>query len=198
MDAAQALILDQGFAGTSVDAIIERAGVTKGAFFHHFPAKADLARALVERYAAEDAEHLEETMARAERLSRDPLQQLLVFVGLAEEAMAELTEPYPGCLFASYVYEAQLFDEGTHEVIRGAVLLWRGRLRRKLEEVSTYHPPRVDVDLDALADLMWAIFEGSFILSKTMRDPAAVSSQLRQYRTYLELLFGAAGERRAR
>lgn len=193
MDAAEMLILEHGFAGTPVDAIIGEAGVTKGAFFHHFPSKSDLARALVERYAAADAEHLEENMARAERLSRDPLQQLLIFVGLFEESMGELTEPFPGCLFASYVYEAQLFDAGTHELIRRAVLQWRKRLREKLEEVAASYPPRVDVDLDALADLMWATFEGSFILSKTMRDPAAVSAQLRQYRTYLELLFDAAG-----
>lgn len=193
MDAAEMLILEHGFAGTPVDAIIGQAGVTKGAFFHHFPSKSDLARALVERYAAADAEHLEENMARAERLSRDPLQQLLIFVGLFEESMGELTEPFPGCLFASYVYEAQLFDAGTHELIRRAVLQWRKRLREKLEEVAALYPPRVDVDLHALADLMWGTFEGSFILSKTMRDPAAVSSQLRQYRTYLELLFDAAG-----
>ena len=191
MDVAETLILDHGFAGTSVEAIIERAEVTKGAFFHHFPSKTDLAQALVERYAELDAGHLEANMARAERLSRDPLQQLLIFVGLFEETMAELTSPYPGCLFASYCYESRLFDEETHEVISGAMLRWRERLGAKLREVAEHHPPRLPVDLDAVADAMTAILEGGFILSKTLKEPETVAAQLRQYRNYLELLFDA-------
>lgn len=64
-----------------MDEIIASAGTTKGGFFHHFPTKQALARGLVERYVADDMELLEALMARAERLSDDPLQQLLLFVG---------------------------------------------------------------------------------------------------------------------
>ena len=81
MDAAEALILGQGFAATSVDSVIAKAGATKGAFFYHFKTKADLAQALVERYAELDLGHLHTNMARAEALSRDPLQQLPVLEG---------------------------------------------------------------------------------------------------------------------
>lgn len=189
LDAAEALILEHGFAATPVDAIIERAGLTKGAFFHHFPAKTELARALVERYAAADAAHLEEYLARAERLARDPVQQVLVFVGLFEEAMEELDAPSPGCLFASYCYEAGIFDAETHAVIRRAILHWRERLGAKLRAAAAQQPPRVEVDLDALTDMMFVIFEGAFVLSRTMDDRRAVGAQLRLYRTTLELLF---------
>lgn len=193
MDAAQALILDHGFAATSVDAVVQRAGVTKGAFFHHFESKTELAHALIERYAAGDAASLETTMERAERLSGDPLQQLLLFVGLSAEAMDELDGgPPPGCLFASYCYEAQLFDAHTHGVIRRATAHWRERLGAKIREAAAVHPPRLAVDLDALADMLWVIFEGAFILSRTTKDPKAVAAQVRQYRSYLELLFGGA------
>lgn len=189
MDTAESLILEQGYAATSVDAIVSGAGVTKGAFFHHFPSKLELAHTLVERWAGLDEAHLAENMARAERLSRDPLQQLLLFVGLFEESMASLTEPYPGCLLASTVHEAELFDEATHERIRRSVTAWRERLGAKLREVAAEHPPKLAVDLDAVADQMWSTFEGAFILSRTMRSPGAVADQLRQYRNYLELLF---------
>ena len=37
------MILDHGFGSTTVDAVVGRAGITKGAFFHHFAAKTDLA-----------------------------------------------------------------------------------------------------------------------------------------------------------
>lgn len=189
LDVAQELILSHGFAGTPVDAIIQGAGVTKGAFFHHFASKGELARTLLERYAAADAEHLEGTMAKAERLTADPLQQLLLFVGLLEEDLREHADPVLGCLFASYAYAAQLFDEPTLELIRTSVVAWRGRLREKLEAAAAEHALRVDVDLEAVADLLWVVFEGAFILARTERRSEHLARQLRQYRSYLEALF---------
>src|SRR5687768_14488832 len=85
LDAAQALILDHRFGATTVDAVVTRAGITKGAFFHHFGSKSDLARALVERYAVLDKQHLEHQMERAAKLATDPLQQMLVLIALYEE-----------------------------------------------------------------------------------------------------------------
>lgn len=193
MDAAEGLVLETGFAATSIDRLIQRAGVTKGTFFYHFDSKQALARALVERYAALDLGHLSDNLARAERLSRDPLQQLVIFVGLFQEAAADLSEPYPGCLFGAYCYEAGLFDDATLEIIRDSMRTWRSRLGGKLRQIAAERPPRFEVDLDSLADMLTVIFEGAFILSKTLRDPAVVAAQLGHYRNYLELLF-APGE----
>lgn len=190
MDAAEALILDVGYSASSVDRIVERAEVTKGSFFYHFDNKAALARALVERYAEADLGHLETNMGRAEKLSRDPLQQLLIFIGLFQEAAEELTEPYPGCLFGSYCYEAGVFDDEILVTIRKTMQRWREELGAKLREVAAEHPPRLDVDLDSLADMMTVVFEGSFIVSKTLSDPRVVARQLGHFRGYLELLFG--------
>lgn len=190
MDAAEALILDQGFAGTSVQQVIERAGITKGTFFYHFDTKQELAHALVDRYAAMDRRHLEEGMARAEREHEDPLEQMLAFLHEFEEEAEALTEPYPGCLFASYCYQHGLLDRRTMELVEGAVLLWRRRLTGKLREVAERHPPRHDVDLEALADMLWVIFEGAFILSRTLNEPQAVARQLALYRVALRQLFG--------
>jgi TetR/AcrR family transcriptional regulator, transcriptional repressor for nem operon len=192
MDAAQDLILQQGFAATSIDQIIERTGITKGAFFYHFGSKSDLAHALVERYAALDAEHLERTLDRAERLGRDPLQQVLVFVGLLQEEAHELTEPFAGCLYASYCYEAQLFDERTFGVVRTGVRHWRERFRAKLQAAMDQHPPRLPATAEELAGMILAVFEGSFVLSKILAEPALLAEQLGHYRNYLELLFAPA------
>lgn len=46
MDAAEELLLRHGLAGTTVEAVIEKAGVTKGSFFYHFDSKDGLARSL--------------------------------------------------------------------------------------------------------------------------------------------------------
>jgi TetR/AcrR family transcriptional repressor of nem operon len=189
MDTAEALILDQGFAATSVDRIIDRAGITKGAFFYHFASKRALALALVERFAYADRGTLENGLARAEAETADPREQVLRFVdGFIEEAEA-LTEPYPGCLFASYCYQAELFDARTHEVIRNAMDAWRQQLGAKFDQLMQVCPPAAPVEPAELADLITVIFEGAFIVSKTRRDPAAVAGHLRHYRQYLALLF---------
>jgi len=193
MDAAQDLVLQQGFAATSIDQIIERTGVTKGGFFYHFTSKSDLAHALVERYAAVDAEHLERTLDRAERLGRDPLQQVLTFVGLLHEEAAELTEPFAGCLYASYCYEAQLFDQHTFAVVRSGVQHWRERFRGKLQAVIDQHHPCLPTTAEELSGMVLALFEGSFILSRVLAEPQYVAEQLGQYRNYLELLFAPQG-----
>lgn len=189
MDAAEELILDRGFAATTVDEIIEGAGMTKGTFFYHFDTKADLAHALVERYAEMDRRHLEEGLSRAERESDDPLEQLLLFVRGFEEEAEALTEPYPGCLFASYCYQNSLFDRRTQQVVERAILRWRERVTAKLREAASRHGMREEVDLDALADALWVAFEGAFILSKTLREPRAIAPQLALYRSTLRLLF---------
>lgn len=42
LDAAAALFTRQGFAGTSIDGVMHRAGLTRGAFYAHFTAKEEL------------------------------------------------------------------------------------------------------------------------------------------------------------
>jgi TetR/AcrR family transcriptional repressor of nem operon len=190
LDSAERLVIDQGFAATTVDAVLSGAGATKGAFFHHFASKAELARALVDRYAAQDVAALEDFMARAEAESDDPAEQAVAFVRLFEEAADELAGAQPGCLYVSYVYEKQLFDDGTNDIIVDAVVAWRERLRQKLEEAAAAHPPRLPVDLGSLADQVFTVFEGGFILARTMRDPTHLRTQLTHLRHYLELLFG--------
>jgi TetR/AcrR family transcriptional repressor of nem operon len=188
LDAAEKLVLEQGFGGSSVDEIIASAGTTKGGFFHHFSTKQALALGLVERYVAEDMQLLEDLLARAERLSDDPLQQLLLFIGLQEELADDLGDGR-GCLYASIMYEKELVDERTRDLIAEAVRAWRARTRAKLNEVVAKYPPRVPIDLDALADQGLAVYEGTFVLSRALDEPELLRGQLRHFRTYLELLF---------
>ena len=187
LDAAEELILDYGFGGTTVDAVIERAQLTKGAFFHHFDSKADLGRALIERYASLDRELLETTMERAERLGRKPLEQVQIFLGLLEERMED-DQPHPGCLFASYCYQNQLFDAQTLAVGEHSFRLWRERLAQKFREAGKDHPRLAELDPVDLADMLLATLEGGFILSRIYAQPDAIARQLNHYRNYLDLL----------
>lgn len=189
LDATQELVIAQGFAGTSVDEVIAAAGTTKGALFHHFSSKQELGRALVERYAAEDGVILEDITARSERLSRDPLQQLLIFVGLLMETTEQQMRVSPGCLFASFCYERQLVDVATQRLIAASLQRWNDHIRLKLDEIARRYPPRASVDLEALADQVITLIEGTYVLVRALGDPSLIRGQLDQFRTYLELLF---------
>jgi TetR/AcrR family transcriptional repressor of nem operon len=192
LDAAQEGIDRNGFAATSIERIIAGAGVTKGTFFYHFKTKNDLARALIDRFAAADREVLIGGMSRAENLSDDPLQQLLIFVGLMIEVAQELDEtPHPGCLIATYCFEGGLFDEDTKAVIADAITGWRQVVGDKLRAAAAATPPVKDVDLDSLADMISVLFEGAFVVARSTTTRAVFVDQLRHYRTYLQLLFGA-------
>lgn len=190
LDAAQAMILDRGFAGVSVERLIQSLGLTKGAFFHHFRNKNDLARSLIRRYADEGLQLFKDSLARARKLSDDPLQQFLIIIGLYEEMFAGLTEPYPGCLLASYVYELQQFDAETRAIINEEFLLSRVELSQLIREIMQKYPPRREVDPVSLADGFMSVFEGAFILSKSLNDADITLKQLRHYKAYVELLFG--------
>ena len=49
IDAAAALFAADGYSATSLDMVVARAGVTKGALYHHFQGKQDLFAAVYER-----------------------------------------------------------------------------------------------------------------------------------------------------
>ncbi len=52
MEVALGLFSQHGYDATSVDQICQGAGVSKGAFYHHFPSKQDLFLALMEAWLA--------------------------------------------------------------------------------------------------------------------------------------------------
>jgi len=135
LDTAQEIVLKKGFSGSSIDEIIDAAGITKGGFFYHFRGKADLARSLMERYLQEDEAFFTAVIERAEELVDDPLQRVLVFLKLLAEAMGDLPGVHPGCLVASYTYESQQFDPAVREMAAAGVQRWRDIFRERFVPV---------------------------------------------------------------
>lgn len=190
LETAQRIVLERGFAATSVDAVLDGASVTKGAFFHHFPTKSELGHALLERYAAMDLEMLDTVMAAAEAETNDPAEQLIAFLRRFEEASDELAGVQPGCLFVSFIYEHQLNGDAGADIIVDTIRTWHERLLEKLEAAAAVHPPAAEVDMPSLADQVFTTFEGGFILARALDDPSRLRAQLSHLRHYLQLLFG--------
>lgn len=185
---AEKLILAKGYAGTTVDDILAATGLTKGAFFHHFKSKGDLARAVLERYAENDFALFEGWSDAADRASDDPLERLMLFIKSFETFLDELGEPFPGCVFASYTYESRQFGPEVHEYIRKRFATWMRLYEQKLAALLKERPVR-GVTAKGLAEMIATIVEGGFIMANAMGDATWLQRQSSQYRRYLELLF---------
>lgn len=72
MAAGRALFAERGFAAAGREDIVERAGVTRGALYHHFASKEDLFRAVYEEVEGE----LTEATITAAVTGSDPVEQL--------------------------------------------------------------------------------------------------------------------------
>jgi len=192
LDAAETLIMQHGFAGTSVDDILKGAGLTKGAFFHHFDGKGALARELVERHAQKDIAFFTDQARRAEERSNDPLEQVFLFMEEFEDYVSKLGDQPPGCIYAVYTYESMQFDPAINAFIAQSLRRWAALYEKKFEAVLARHKPAVPVTARDLAETIIAIIEGGFVLSRSYNDPLAVARLSRQFRQYIELLFAAS------
>jgi AcrR family transcriptional regulator len=190
LEVAEKIILQRGYSGTSIEEIIGEAGITKGGFFYHFKGKNDLARHLMLRYLDLDISFFNQLSERAQSLTEDPLQQLLLFLKLLAEAMADLPGAHPGCLIASFTYEAQQFDDEVRSLYTQGVLAWRQIFLGHLKEVARKYPMKIERPLEELADMLTSIIEGGIIMSKALDDENALPAQLLLYRDYIRLVFG--------
>lgn len=189
LDCAEAAVLEKGFAATSIDELIAGVGITKSGFFYHFRDKSELAKALVERYLEEEEVILDDLFARADELHEDPLHGFLVGLKLFAEMMANLPTMHPGCLVAAVCYQEQLFNSDVIELTASGVLGWRRRFRQRLDLIAQRYPPRIDVDLDALADMVTVLVEGGIIQSKILKDKSLLPQQILLYRDFIRAIF---------
>jgi AcrR family transcriptional regulator len=187
---AENIILQKGFSGASIDEIIAAANITKGGFFYHFKGKEDLARHLMIRYQKADDKFFNALFGRADSLSEDPLQQMLIFLKLLAEAMGNLPETHPGCLVASFTYESQQFNDDVRQIICDCLVGWRQLFIKKLAAIDEVHQMKLETDIMELADTLTSIIEGGIILSKAFNQPERLVNQILQYRNYIRLLFG--------
>jgi TetR/AcrR family transcriptional repressor of nem operon len=187
--AARRLVIDNGFRATTVDAVLAASGASKGAFFHHFASKQDLAGALVEQYVADDLQMLEEGMSAALGAGDDPADRAVAFLRFYEDLADEIMAGTTGCLYTSVLAEMELVESGTSDPIGKAVTQWRERYAGLLADALG---DRTDVDVDALADHVFVTFEGAYLLARTTGDPGQLRRQLATLRRLVAALLRPA------
>ncbi len=189
MDVAEASVLAKGFAATSIDEILFEAGITKSGFFYHFRDKNDLALALIERFRDRDLGVFEEMFDRAAQLVDDPLHAYLAGLKLLAETMADVQAERPGCLVATFIYQDQQFDRRVRSILTAMTETWRDQFLSRIEAIASVYPPKVDIDLRDLADMLMAVVDGGIVMAKALRQPRLLAAQVLAYRTFVRTVF---------
>lgn len=186
LDTAEQLALDQGFSATAVEQIILESGTSKGAFFHHFDSKNALAVALIERYAAADADTLAQVVAYVEAEANDPADRVIEFIRVYEDGADDVVQAQPVGLYATVGVEGGLIDAGVDAPIREVVQLWRATLSPWVTEALATRSPRSRIDADALIDHIIVTTEGALLLARATGDPTLLRRQLALLRVLVE------------
>lgn len=189
LDLAEEAVLRKGFAATSIEELVAAAKITKSGFLYHFKDKSELAKALLERYLERDGDILDSIFERADALNEDPLHGFLVALAFFAEMMDDLPGAHPGCLAASFAYQDQLFSSEIRELNASGILAWRNRFRDRLEAIAAKYPPKIDVDLDALADMTAVVVDGGIMVSRALGEPKILPAQILLLRNFMREIF---------
>jgi TetR/AcrR family transcriptional regulator, transcriptional repressor for nem operon len=185
LDAAMHVIRAQGYSATTVDDICRAAGVTKGAFFHHFKSKEDLGVAAAAHFSAM-AERV--FGAAPYREHADPLDRVLGYIDFRS---AIIDGPLPDftCLLGTMVQEA--YD--THPAIRRACETYIGvhaaDVAKDIEAAKALYAPEAPWSAMSLALHTQAVLQGAFILAKAKGGPEIARESVAHLRRYIEHLF---------
>ena len=189
LTAAKQVVMSKGFSGASIDDILAAAGVSKGAFFHHFKSKAHLAEALMRWHAAQDLQMFRTLAAEAEARHDDPIDQMMMFLERFEDYISNPDQPSRGCMYAVYTYENMQFSQEVTDFIADVLRQWTAIYIRKFQEILDLHDPARPVTARQLAEMIVSIIEGGLVLQRAYGNVRVTARQSAHFRTYLDLLF---------
>jgi TetR/AcrR family transcriptional regulator, transcriptional repressor for nem operon len=185
LSAALSVIRTKGYSATTVDDLCHAAGVTKGAFFHYFKTKEDLAIAAAEHFSTMADRRFS---AAAYRELADPVDRLLGYIDF-RKAILKGELPEFTCLLGTMVQET--FE--THHSIRTAcekhIGEHAGILEADISEAILKYGIDTEWTAESLAFHMQAVIQGAFILAKAQHSADVVVSCLDHLRRYVKMLF---------
>ena len=193
LDAAVHVIRSKGYSAARVEDICSEAGLTKGAFFHHFESKEACALAAAAHFAA-NADALFDAAAYS-RLP-DARARVLGYVDF-RRAILEGELPEFTCLLGTMVQEA--YD--SHPAIRAAcdryISEHAGRLEADIAEAKARYAPDAAWTPQSAALYSQAVLQGAFILAKAKHGPKVAADCLDHLKRYFEILLPLGTAKRA-
>ena len=184
LDLASQEMYENGFAGLRIDALIEKAGSTKGAFYHHFPSKTALGYAVVDEILANFAD---EIWGRRLAEFADPLEGIEASAQTAMETLGPRCKEL-GCPFNNLAQEMSAVDEGFRQRLSGLFDRIIANIAEALQRGQRNGYVRDDIDAVVTANFVFAALEGSLGLVKTMGAERAFDVSFRGLHDYLATL----------
>jgi TetR/AcrR family transcriptional repressor of nem operon len=186
LEAALAAIRERGFAATSLDELCRRAGVTKGAFFHHFASKEALGVAAADHWSRMTGGLFASAPYHAHA---DPLDRVLGYIDF-RKAILGREVPQFTCLVGTMVQEAYGEHPAIRDACRASIEGHAQTLVADIEEARRQRGIDGGWTAQSLALHTQAVIQGAFILAKAQYGPQIAADSLDHLRRYIELLFG--------
>lgn len=187
LEAAVKLVREQGFAATSVDQLCKEAGVTKGAFFHHFTSKEALGVAVAEHWTTTTIAMF---AAAPYHDHADPVDRILGCIDYRIELVGGPVEQF-SCVAGTLVQEAFRNSPAIREACEDSIMSNARALEADIAEAMELHGV-TGTSAESLARHFQTVLQGSIIMAKTQEPAAAVElgrEALGHLRRYFELLF---------
>jgi len=180
-------IHQSGFRSASLDSILESAGVTKGALYHHFENKAELGYAVVEEVVRPFIESKWKPVLEADDV-------IDAAIGLIHTRFAERKETALayGCPFNNLCQEMSPVDEGFRKRLTSILDDWRAGVMEGIRRGQARGKVRADVDPAGAAAFIISSIEGCVGMAKAARSREFLESGFRGLIQYLEHLRPAA------
>jgi TetR/AcrR family transcriptional repressor of nem operon len=176
LTAGLSMLLEQGYNGLGIQALLEATGTPKGSFYHHFKDKEDFALQVVDRYMRGVHAGLDACLGD---LTRAPLDRVRHFFEMTREHYR--TEGYMGCLLGGLGQElsgvSEVFRRKIEECFSGIA----DRLAVCLEAARECGDLPADADARRLASLLVDCWEGAALRSRLRGDPAPLGAMLDFY-----------------
>ena len=182
---ALSLVRTQGYAATSVDDLCRAAGVTKGAFFHHFSSKEALGVAVAEHWSALTGDIFAHASYHA---LEDPLDRVLAYLDF-RKALLQGTVPEFTCLVGTMVQEAYNSSPAIRAACNASISDHADLIAEDLALAMTHYDVNEDWSAESLALHSQAVLQGAFILSKMRSGPEIAADSIDHMRRYIALLF---------
>lgn len=188
----------KGYHDTKLEEVLGAAGVTTGAFFHHFHSKEDLGFAVLDRHMEKRRQQLEQIeQRRPSSAAAGPLDPVFRRLDAVQEMVRQREQDRGGCIIGNL--STQLSD--THGAFRKRLAECFDEMaqeyRPHLDAAVQHYGPKGPVDTRALARYIVAIIEGSIMLARTHRDGRLMASHFAYLKEHLRQSLGAAPASRA-
>ena len=185
------LVREKGYDATSVDDLCRSAGVTKGAFFHHFVSKERLGVAATQFWTKVTSQVF--AQANYHRFE-DPLDQLIGYVDfriqlLQGRSLAECT-----CLLGTMAQEKYESSPAIRDACFEGIHIHATEVAKMIAAAKTRHAPNASWQAESLALYTQAVIQGAFVLAKAKNEVALAADMILHLRRYIELLFHHARE----